>query len=400
MARAVQPRSALVTPTPPLMVQRSRRNLSVNALGRRAKFLAISVVLGAAITAAQCWLAAWDLSIPAARPAGLIGRGPSFTEPVALRWYRRLIPRWACAQSAYDLDRLLALDSTQEDASNQLGSKHDGRVAREEAAGHFIADNTLVSFEVGEGLYDRIVRTRAREIRPENTPLDADGTARAGDWLGLELDRHVSDPSAFDLKPPQPARLGSRAFGVRMRNQGNSALWREWSPQTGAMVPRSAPTGPQPLEPDSQVWRMVGASLFSREVAETRLYGWPLRGLSVQGLRIQSWTLADPDRDDLIIVLQDDHWTDALLDFEHHPNWSFDADQPPASGLPWRPLWLPFLANSLILGVPLTLAGFGVSRAARAGLAKLRGRGDGCPRCGYPRKGLARGAACPECGGG
>ena len=145
---------------------------------------------------------------------------------------------------------------------------------------------------------------------------------------------------------------------------------------------------------------MVGASLFSREVAETRLYGWPLRGLSVQGLRIQSWTLADPDRDDLIIVLQDDHWTDALLDFEHHPNWSFDADQPPATGLPWKPLWLPFLANSLILGLPLTLAGVGAARAARAGLAKFRGRGDRCPRCGYPRKGLARGAACPECGGG
>jgi hypothetical protein len=71
----------------------------------------------------------------------------------------------------------------------------------------------------------------------------------------------------------------------------------------------------------------------------------------------------------------------------------------PATGLPWKPLWLPFLANSLILGVPLTLAGLGVSRAARAGIARFRGRGDRCPRCGYPRKGLDRGAACPECGG-
>lgn len=189
----------------------------------------------------------------------------------------------------------------------------------EASLGVFITDNALVRCEVGEGFYDRIIRTTAGA-----TPV-SDAAAGVQGWLELELDRE--DVSHSDMA-----------------------------------VRRIVPAGVQPLEPDSQIRRMIGFSLCSRRVMETRHYGWPLRGMSVQGVRIQRWTVADPERDDLIFVVKDDHWTDALVDFKHHSNWSFDADQPPATGLPWKPLWLPFLANSLVLGAPFVAMAVGFTR--------------------------------------
>lgn len=107
-----------------------------------------------------------------------------------------------------------------------------------------------------------------------------------------------------------------------MRSVGNATLWSESDPQSDMTVRQVSPTSIQPLEPDSQLWRMTGSSVFSREVVETRLYGWPLRCMSVQGVRIHRWTVPDPDRDDRILLSQDDHQTNALFDFKHHSNWS------------------------------------------------------------------------------
>ena len=130
-------------------------------------------------------------------------------------------------------------------------------------------------------------------------------------------------------------------------------------------------------------------------IDETRLFGWPLRCFVVEGTRVDRRPADFMDNRD---PPPPQHWSNGIGARLVTDPLAWDVELLPATGLPWKPLWLPFLANSLILGVPLALAGFGVSRAARAGLAKFRGRGDSCPRCGYPRKGLARGAACPECG--
>jgi len=131
-------------------------------------------------------------------------------------------------------------------------------------------------------------------------------------------------------------------------------------------------------------------------VDETRLYGWPLRCFVVHGSRLDH---VSTDLMDQREPPKPRHWSSGIgASFVDDP-LAYRVELLPATGLPWKPLWLSFLANSLLLGVPLTLAGIGVSRGARWGFAKFRGRGDKCPACGYPREGLARGAACPECGG-
>jgi hypothetical protein len=264
--------------------------------------------------------------------------------------------------------------------------------------GYFITDNMLVRFEVGEGFYDRIVRTTSGKVWTGGEKLNSEEAAGLGDWLQLELEREESSLTEFHLGDAFPTWLQTTALGARIRNPGDRALWSEGGTRPDSPVRRVAPAGAQLLEPDSQIWRMIGFSLSTRVVVETRHYGWPLRCMSVHGIRIQRWTVADPERDDLIFVLQDDHSTDALLDFEHHANWSFDADQPPATGLPRQPLWTPFLANSLALGAPFVLLTVGFIRALGWAGRQIRGSGNKCSNCGYPRSGIAQGSACPECG--
>ena len=359
------------------------------------------VCSGAAASAAVCWLAAWDVSVPAGKPAGLIGRGPYFDEPAALRWFRSLMPDWAAAQYAYDATRLGSLSSAPrtEDGTPSSKPSETGRPSQRVSAGYFVAGGVLVRFEIGEGLYDRVVLTRIEVEALDEDSANPREIESWRDFLGDELLRECSTPTEFELQPPTLDALGSFGVGDEPHDWGKQALWQLQPLPAIPHQQSTAPRAPELLEPDSQITRLNDGGTTSRKVSEIRLYGWPLRCMTVHGVRVQRWESAEDLGDGMITVLQDDHWTDALLDFEHHSNWSFDADQPPATGLPWKPLWLPFLANSLILGVPLTLAGVGVSRAARWGFAKFRGRRDKCPTCGYPRTGLARGAACPECGG-
>ena len=379
------------------MQKRSLLVRRLDSLRRLTILMGVTFVSGAAMSVTLCWLGAWDLSIPAAPPGGLIGRGPSFDEPMLLRWNRRVIPRWAAAQWAYDQERFVALESSSDGPPDGTESSGDGELPAA-PMGYFITDNVLVRFEVGEGFYDRVVRTTAGLSAPTGDELDSNAAVGVHDWLSIELAREVDEPTTFELRHPYPAWLGSQAVGTRMRSVGNATLWSESDPQSDMTVRQVSPTSIQPLEPDSQLWRMTGSSVFSREVVETRLYGWPLRCMSVQGVRIQRWTVPDPDRDDRILVSQDDHQTNALFDFKHHSNWSFDADQPPATGLPCKPLWLPFLANSIMLGAPVVLVATGSTRALGWVARRMRSFGNKCPNCGYPRSGIARETACPECG--
>lgn len=401
------------------MVHRNTSSTLRRQLGRLAAFTTISAMVGACCSVAICGLAAWDLSIAAAKPGGVFGRAPSFEEPLALGWYRSQIPDWACAQWAYDADRLQNLGAFPRDgaslpeATSQatdetvvIASDGDGE-GRGSAAGYFVVDTTLTWFEIGEGLYDRVVLTTSGLATRGEAGVDAllpDSTfvATLRDSLRIELDREVFDPTEFELEQPHREWLGSEAIGVKPRDWGKPELWCRGF--TRASTPERSPARApaqalaQALEPDSQIWSMSGFGIFSRRISEMRLYGWPLRCMSVHGVRVQRWQSAQEGRDDIVFVLQDDHWTDALFDFEHHPDWSFDADQPPATGVPSKPLWLPFLANSLILGAPLALGGLGVSRSLCWGLRKFRGRAGHCPNCGYARTSLSPEAACPECG--
>jgi hypothetical protein len=273
--------------------------------------------------------------------------------------YRRLLPRWASAQGAYDRDR----DSCSPSAS----------------AGVFIAGKALFTFEIGQWFYDRVTHTTTQSEASDGAPPDDEPAPSLQDWLGVELAREGFAPAAFGLSPPYSDWIGTQAVGTRPRHWGNLALWREWPIQSSTPTRSVSLGGAQPLEPDSQIWRMIGHSHVLREVIETRMYGWPLRCIVVHGVRRHRWVVADPNQGDLVLVSQDDQWTDALVDFDHHSNWSFDADQPPATGLPWKPLLLPFLANSLILGVPAVLIATGLSRAIASADRWIRNRGDRSP---------------------
>jgi hypothetical protein len=368
---------------------------------RCALIIGLVVCSGSAASAAVCWLVAWDVSVPAGKPAGLIGRGPYFDEPTALRWFRSLMPDWAAAQYAYDATRLESLSSAPktEDGASSSNPSETGRPSQRVSAGYFVAGGVLVRFEIGEGLYDRVVLTQIGVGALDEDSSNPREIESWRDFLGDELLRECSTPTEFELQLPTLDALGSFGVGDEPHDWGKQALWQLQPLPAISHQPSSAPRAPELLEPDSQITRLNDDGTTRRKVSEIRLYGWPLRCMTVHGVRVQRWESAEDLGDGMVTVLQDDHWTDAVLDFEHHSNWSFDADQPPATGLPWKPLWLPFLANSLILGVPLTLAGFGVLRTVRWGTARIRGRGDKCPRCGYARTGLARDAACPECGG-
>lgn len=65
------------------------------------------------------------------------------------------------------------------------------------------------------------------------------------------------------------------------------------------------------------------------------------------------------------------------------PGWAFAAQEQ------WLYLWWA-LAGAIAL--------WGCSRVPAAVLRREAGRVPRCPRCAYPREGLAAGTACPECG--
>ena len=373
---------------------------------RLARYAVTSVVAGMFSSIAICWISAWDVSIPAPSHPLTLDRGPEFAEPTGLRWYRSItngtssiLSSLETAESRNHLD----VDASSPETRGQDLTAHSGQALsdsrRKAVRGEFFAGGVYVEhFIGGDRAYDQVIAT-ALLPDPRDHPAAAEQRIDAwrefwwGEW-GWPYD----PAPEFEVDEEHACILGSHAIGTPPADWGSGQLWIRML-DTPLGTPTSyAPHVAARLEPGFPLARLALAGFRSRQVSETRLYGWPLRCMAVHGVRVQRWESAEDLGDGMITVLQDDHWTDAILDFEHHSNWSFDADRPPATGLPWKPLWLPFLANSLILGVPLTLAGVGVSRTVRWGIARIRGKGDKCPRCGYARKGLAPGAACPECG--
>ena len=142
----------------------------------------------------------------------------------------------------------------------------------------------------------------------------------------------------------------------------------------------------------------------TRRIDEARAFGWPFRAFVVRGALIERTVYADEGEyglsDVSCVVIW---WTDGL---GIEPWWGWDLGHPlsreidslPAKGLPWRPLWLPLLGNTLVLGAPV-VALFVIAKAGVLGaIARFRGDRARCPSCGYARTGLSADARCPECG--
>ena len=108
-------------------------------------------------------------------------------------------------------------------------------------------------------------------------------------------------------------------------------------------------------------------------------YGWPVVAL----WHGHQWIVADIGG----TLYQSDVWG------------GFDLGPPPQDPtgfprvLPYRPIWLGMLINTLFYAILLYLAIAG-SGALRRLIRLKRGR---CPRCGYDLRGALQ-AGCPECG--
>jgi hypothetical protein len=360
-------------------------------VGPACCFLACSFALGAFATVGLCWMAAWDEYMPSPHglaqyqflpDADLIGSGDSGEwRPTPLKWWAALTPRswhvgprvWADRDKAEQRIAYPQVTGEAEDALGELWS---------------------VMWRPGPGLSDSLVLRRAVYVDPSS----AEPNERRRADLNLALDFGV-EPR---VSSPLPSSLVGRGIPA-CTSFSNETLgaWSEVVLPSWAVILGAEPDSDDRLnltdsEPDGDALQRAAWSAIGETVEEHRAYGWPLRSMHVRGWRRRLDWFGDEGSSQRFT----DEWASDGLG-EMPPLGFYDAAlqlRLPATGLPWKPLWLPFLANSLILGVPLTLAGFGVSRAARWGFAKFRGRCDTCPTCGYPRKGLARGAACPECG--
>lgn len=73
----------------------------------------------------------------------------------------------------------------QGESPDRIESSRDGEVPAA-PMGYFITDNVLVRFEVGEGFYDRVVRTTAGLSAPTGDELDSNAAVGVHDWLSIE----------------------------------------------------------------------------------------------------------------------------------------------------------------------------------------------------------------------
>ena len=335
-------------------------------LVQQAKTTIIVLLTGAGASYLLSALAATDLGRPLPdHPGAVIGARGIATTWIDWAW-RPIAPRaWQAWPGAAHLD--------------------DPDAAPGRVVGIVVGDRWTARVVKGEGLFDTVW------IESHSGPSDCGAFPRDEATRRLdELSRHAS---ARGVHPTEVAPTFIPA--------GLSRECRGLLPDGTSRIAARMPDHHRPVfqggfdaaVDDTQSRHPEGLDCIVR-IDEMRLFGWPLRCFVVEGTRVDRWPADFRDNRD---PPPPQHWSNGIGARLVTDPLAWDVELLPATGLPWKPLWLPFLANSLILGVPLTLAGFGVSRAARAGLAKFRRRGDSCPRCGYPRKGLARGAACPEC---
>ena len=365
-------------------VIRSRRALSL---------LGASLLTGASVSFAISAMAAWDLSYP---PPGskfqIIGADPcGFREPVLLRLWRDYIAH-EHPEVPYDSDR--GHHPTSEPA-DKLSPYAEG----------FTIGKWWWKYQIGRGYYDRVLVTTvspAAQALAENDLSDYPFEK----WLrnnGL-VPWGASERTFIVPVGPSGVR-GGEAFGTEPVKWSPSTLW-----DCRGEAPNEAPTSRLPstvthFKDIGDLGSLARRGHVTRRQCETRAYGWPLRSFWIRGVREQEWQIewvVEQDGDQewaFRAAVRDDHWTDALVDVPADTYWCCDAELPPASGIPWRPLWLGLLANSLILGIPLTFAGVGLGRGTRWCWRRVRSRhATQCAHCGYSRAGIPQDALCPECG--
>jgi len=351
------------------------------------------------------------------------GSAPS---ALMLLW-RNMIPASWRAESTYDIALLSAR------------SEHGTGLARD----HISAlrfDDEIAIVESGRGLYDRVVIV-APIIGDADASRWIDCTEKVTDDI-FYYPMLVAPPGAIDrtrrsvsdsIVVPRwvPRAQGAAthgtgwlprtppwALGLVTNRSQSPPLWTETRPHEAPRLPEVTPRARTVQSPGSSVPILIGkprhipedrsrilsdrvlaSGIHGLRIHETRVYGWPLRCLVVQGAREIRWA-PPPEGTPGRLTLTDSLWTSGL---GASGNWTRNAKpffEAPAIGVSATPIW-PLLLSNAVIFTAVPLLTLYAARLLRSSLHWLRASHSRtkCPRCGYARTGLARGAACPECGG-
>ncbi len=340
--------------------------------------------------------------------------------------WRNMIPASWRAESTYDIALLSAR------------SEHGARPARD----HISAlrfDDEIAIVESGRGLYDRVVIV-APIIGDADASRWIDCTEKVTDDIFYypvpvappgaidRTRRSVSDSIVVPRWVPRAQGAATHgtgwlprtppwALGLVTNRSQSPPLWTETRPHEAPRLPKVTPRARTVQSPGSSVPILIGkprhisedrsrilsdrvlaSGIHGLRIHETRVYGWPLRCLVVQGAREIRWA-PPPEGTPGRLTLTDSLWTSGL---GASGNWTRNAKpffEAPAIGVSTTPIW-PLLVGNAAIFAAVPLLTLYASRLLRSSLHWLRARRSptNCPRCGYPRNGLARGAACPECG--
>ena len=366
-------------------------------MNRFVRLSIASLLVGALATTAINWMAAWEEYYPS----------PGATK------------RWPFTDESEHPERYLSADFFDTSIVDrhflmwawQASTPHEWRVApriwgREHIAAlrtnteihaecaDGIGGEWRVSWRRGLGLTDSLVVHSYTFVPSQNGPQYPESAREMAEM-------YQADAAASERAAPKALE----AHGIRPCSSfRSSAQWHlvripSWATLTSETPAHSTRLD---LRPD---WEDVDAPVRSALYAggltteEVRAYGWPLRNMLVRGWRRDlEWRFHRGLSRDTYAPTRE-WWSDGLGDFPPLMRAHGAQLTLPATGLPWKPLWLPFLANALLLGAPLTLVGVSLRNGLGWCWRWMRRRsGDRCRRCGYSRIGIAHDTPCPECG--
>ena len=327
-------------------------------------------------------MGSWDASNPSPYnpKMGLFGSGGYPLHPVLASWKAITPLSWRRSEWMYEWQS----------------------ASQGEVFGVFFVGGAIVHWVFGRGLFDEVFVERMSGVE------FSENVARQRGWLGSDKLAHE-----FTAPPWLDASAGIVAFGNPIPKVFGTSWWlRSIKVPLGGMteirddrrrremieVPKEEQVSPADWgvmtrdgdwlpQTEYEVSLTDESFTNSREIQQFRAFGWPLRSVILHGvMRTVEWPRS-PENDRYERI---EFWTDGLGDWD--VGYRTSSQESPAVGIAWKPIWPMFLANSVILGLPLVAVGWCAVRVCRTRHAKRH-----CQSCGYNLRG-SQSSHCPECG--
>ena len=295
------------------------------------RYIVTSVCVGALASFGVSALAAWDASYPSGAGHGELLRFRDDERPVILQLWTLVTPTsWGAGSVFWGHDRL-----------------------PERTQGVFRCENNALVWRLGRGLFDSIIVVECAFRGDESSDVAKDWSWRClNGGAFLSRDEDVDDP-ARALVVPRPhwftRHLGSEVTGEVPIHAPLVSVWYETT-----ALDESRLVAQYTQTPDE-----IAKTVFMEEqcIDETRAYGWPLRTFVVHGvLRLRYFSSTE-----LATGSSMEEWSDGIGALPR-PALIAGLEHLPATGIAWRPIWLLLALNSVILGVPLTIAAVAARR--------------------------------------